>query len=361
MMNTRKVLSAVNRKRFGEFIRYKTTIVTSEEKSKAAQLFEGLANGDRMKLSKAITMIESTRSDHRRISAELISMCLKESGKKNKKQKRIGFTGTPGVGKSTFIETFGKKMIENGHRLAAVDPSSARSGGSILGDKTRMPYLSVADNAYVRPSPNKGDMGGVTKSTLETIILTEAAGYDTCFVETVGVGQSEFMVSEMVDMFVLLSQPGAGDTLQGIKKGIMELADLIIVNKSDGNLEIASKRTSGNLIDALRFVAPKSADWNPQVIRTSCVSLLNIDRIYDTINLYFDKIEKSKRWDKIRTLQQRNWMWRQINNLIIERLHEESDVSEAAESLEKRVLSGEIAPTTAAYEIVDLFLNKPKI
>ncbi|OMH79454.1 putative GTPase [Zancudomyces culisetae] len=214
-----------------------------------------------------------------------------------------------------------------------------------------MQKISTSDNAYIRPSPSGGSLGGVARKTLETIVLTEV------FVETVGVGQSEILVSEMVDMFVLLAQPGSGDELQGIKKGIMELADMIVVNKSDGALETPAKITTRALLDAMRLIAPKAIEWNPPVVRASAYTGYNLERVYDTINTYFQKINESNRWDDIRKTQQSHWMWREVKNLIFERLHQNKEVKSLAKDLEKGVADGTIAPTIAAYAIFEKFVG----
>ncbi|KAJ1943333.1 hypothetical protein EC988_006259, partial [Linderina pennispora] len=273
-------------------------------------LFEGIRNGDRASLARGITLVESTRRDHQKQARKLVSECIKLD---RPRSLRIGLTGTPGVGKSTFIEKFGMMLINMGHRVSvlAVDPSSSRSGGSILGDKTRMQDLSVADGAYVRPSPNSGSLGGVARNTLDSIILTEAAGYDICLVETVGVGQSETMVADMVDMFILLLQPGSGDELQGVKRGIMELADLIIINKADGALEIPAKLTRTEITNALHLMIPRRKSWNPKVVRASAVTGFNLERVWSTIETYFKKLGESGEWDGLRAEQQEKWMWRE--------------------------------------------------
>ncbi|KAJ1891554.1 hypothetical protein LPJ81_005724, partial [Coemansia sp. IMI 209127] len=275
------------------------------------KLFEGIKEGDRGSLSRGITLVESTRSDHREQARELVAACAQVA--QPTRAMRIGLTGTPGVGKSTFIEAFGMMLVNKGHRVSvlAVDPSSKRSGGSVLGDKTRMQELSVAGGAYVRPSPSRGTLGGVARNTLDSIILAEASGYNVCLVETVGVGQSETMVSEMVDMFILLMQPGSGDELQGVKRGIMELADLVVINKADGALASAARQTRTHIMNALHLMVPRKATWTPKAIRASAVTGHNLDRVWDSIQRYFNVLDESGEWDALRREQQQRWMWRE--------------------------------------------------
>ncbi|KAJ1723258.1 hypothetical protein LPJ61_005842 [Coemansia biformis] len=318
-------------------------------------LFEGIRRGDRASLARGITLVESTRADHRQQARELVAACV---GVERPRSLRIGLTGTPGVGKSTFIETLGMMLIRKGHRVSvlAVDPSSARSGGSILGDKTRMQELSVAEGAYVRPSPSRGTLGGVARNTLDSIILAEASGYDVCLVETVGVGQSETMVADMVDMFVLLMQPGSGDELQGVKRGIMELADLVVVNKADGPLELAAKLTRTEVLNALHLMLPRRPSWTPKVVRASATTGHNLDRVWSTVLRFFDELRASGEWDKLRAEQQRKWMWREVSHLLLAALDRDPAVRACARSLEAGVLGGTVAPSAAAEQIVDRFL-----
>ncbi|KAJ1931730.1 hypothetical protein GGF37_007292, partial [Kickxella alabastrina] len=239
----------------------------------------------------------------------------------------------------------------------AVDPSSARSGGSILGDKTRMQDLSVATEAYVRPSPSRGSLGGVARNTLDSIILTEASGFDICLVETVGVGQSETMVSDMVDMFILLLQPGSGDELQGVKRGIMELADLIIINKADGNLELPAKLTRAEITNALHLMIPRRKSWTPKCLRASAATGYNLERVWGSIEKYFEGLRESGEWDGLRAAQQEKWMWREVNHLLMGRINADEAVRAFAKSLEENVRSGEIPPGIAAERVVDKFLS----
>ncbi|KAI8321933.1 ArgK protein [Martensiomyces pterosporus] len=223
-----------------------------------------------------------------------------------------------------------------------------------------MQDLSVADGAYVRPSPSRGSLGGVARNTLDSIILTEASGYDICLVETVGVGQSETMVADMVDMFVLLLQPGSGDELQGVKRGIMELADLIIINKADGALEIPAKLTRTEIMNALHLMLPRRSCWTPKVVRASAVTGFNLERVWSTIETYFEKLRESDEWDSLRSEQQSKWMWREVTNLLMMRINRDPQAKELARSLEKDVISGKLPPGIAAEQIVSRFLSASK-
>ncbi|KAJ2910670.1 hypothetical protein GGI21_000647, partial [Coemansia aciculifera] len=324
---------------------------------RAQALFEGIRQGDRTALARGITLVESTRVDHQQQARELVSACV--GVERERRTLRIGLTGTPGVGKSTFIEAFGMLLLSKGHRVSvlAVDPSSSRSGGSILGDKTRMQDLSVAAGAYVRPSPSRGSLGGVARNTLDSIILTEAGGYDICLVETVGVGQSETMVADMVDMFVLLLQPGSGDELQGVKRGIMELADLVIINKADGALAIPAKLTRTEIMNALHLMIPRRSSWTPKVVRASAVTGYNLERVWETVELYFAKLRESGEWDDLRAAQQEKWMWREVTNLLMARLNSDPQVRKFAQTLQADVIGGVVPPGIAAEQIVDKFLS----
>ncbi|KAJ2516621.1 hypothetical protein GGI11_003399 [Coemansia sp. RSA 2049] len=320
-------------------------------------LFAGIREGNRGSLSRGITLVESTRSDHREQARELVAACVREP--QQKRAMRIGLTGTPGVGKSTFIEAFGMMLVGRGHRVSvmAVDPSSKRSGGSVLGDKTRMQRLSVADGAYVRPSPSRGTLGGVARNTLDSIILAEAGGYDVCLVETVGVGQSETMVSEMVDMFVLLMQPGSGDELQGVKRGIMELADLVVINKADGPLALPARQTRTDIMNALHLMVPRRSTWTPKAIRASATTGHNLDRIWDTVQRYFAMLDTTGQWDVLRTEQQQKWMWREVTSLLLGALERNPKTKEYSRTLEAEVSAGRLPPTVAAEQIVAAFLS----
>ncbi|KAJ2962843.1 hypothetical protein NQZ79_g2099 [Umbelopsis isabellina] len=345
--------------------------------NKSEQLAEQLEQGSRYALAKSITLVESSRSDHRALAQELLSIVLKrQKERKDAKQTfRIGLSGSPGVGKSTFIEVnrqvvklaehelaFGMYLLDQGHKVAvlAVDPSSSRTGGSILGDKTRMTELSRADDAYVRPSPSRGTLGGVARNTNEAIILCEAAGYDVTLVETVGVGQSETMVAEMVDMFVLLVGPGGGDELQGLKKGIVELSDMVIVNKADGKLEDAARSADMDYTSAIKFLQSPSPLWKTKVVRVSSRDNIGIDKSWEIMKSYFDTMTAAHKLAEKRGGQRKVWMWRQITSELVDRLNGDENVKKHVAKLESQVFDGKMTSGQAADSVVDVFLNKVK-
>lgn len=267
---------------------------------------------------------------------------------------RIGLSGSPGVGKSTFIEAFGMKLISKGYKLAvlAVDPSSVRKGGSILGDKTRMENLSRDPNAYIRPSPSRGTLGGVTKNTNEAVLILETAGFDVVIIETVGVGQSEVAVESMVDMFAMLANPAAGDELQGIKRGIVELSDLIIVNKADGELIPKARQAQFEYMSALRYSSPKSSLWRPRVLACSALTGQGIDEVWDTMSEYWRSLENIGELQKRRQQQRIDWMWRLVRDELDHRLQTAVDLKQSLPEIERRVKQGEIAPGSAAQDIL---------
>ncbi|KAI7816524.1 ArgK protein-domain-containing protein [Gamsiella multidivaricata] len=292
--------------------------------------------------------------------AQMVSEQQQEQPIRLGKSFRIGLSGPPGVGKSTFIEAFGMYLLSKGHRVSvlAVDPSSARTGGSILGDKTRMTELSRDTKAYVRPSPSRGTLG-VARNTTEAITLCEAAGYDICLVETVGVGQSETMVADIVDMFVLLVPPAGGDELQGMKKGIMELSDLVIVNKSDGALVDSARNAQIEYTSALKFVKAISAHWKPKVIRVSSMGGPEggIEQAWNTMKEYFDIMESTGELQKKRGNQRKIWMWRQVSSELLDLLNDDAHVREMADELEAKVLRNEVMSGAAAHQIVERFMK----
>eukprot|EP00835_Amoeboradix_gromovi_P004877 NODE_411_length_9170_cov_0.431154.p3 type:complete len:327 gc:universal NODE_411_length_9170_cov_0.431154:6840-7820(+) len=304
----------------------------------------------RVALSRAITLIESSLQSDREKAAELMSR-ISEIQSSKRQSVKIGWSGSPGVGKSTFIETIGLKLCKN-HKLAvlAIDPSSSVTGGSILGDKTRMLHLSNHRNSFIRPSPNKQNLGGVAKMTQQVIKLCEYANYDTIFVETVGVGQSEMTVAEMVDMFVLLCPPAGGDELQGIKKGIVELADLVVVNKSDGHLERAAKDTQAEYTSAIKML--RHGAWKPPVLRASAKTGFGIEEVVDTMYKYIDVMTKSGQLETKRRLQRKQWMWRIAQNMIIDDLH--ASKSEVVAEIESRVMNNKIMAAQGAEQIIKL-------
>ena len=324
--------------------------------SQSDSLAEGVLAGDRRALARAITLIESTRGDHRREAARLLEALLPRSGR----SIRLGISGVPGVGKSTFIEAFGLRLIEAGHRVAvlAVDPSSQRSGGSILGDKTRMPELATAEAAFIRPSPTRGTLGGVARRTREAMLATEAAGFDVVVVETVGVGQSETTVAEMVDLFLLLIAPGGGDELQGIKRGIMEIADLIVVNKADGKLEDEAGRTAAEYQSALQLLRPRSPNWTPRVLLCSALKGKGVPEVWEAVTAYRAALEPGGEIAARRAEQARQWLWQEVQEGLMAALQADPAIEAAAAGLEARVKAGELPATAAAQELLNAFLGK---
>jgi LAO/AO transport system kinase len=318
-----------------------------------SELSKQIVDGDRRALARAITTVESTRADHRDEAAALLTELLPNTGG----AIRIGISGAPGSGKSTFIEVFGLRLIERGHRVAvlAVDPSSTRTGGSILGDKTRMEELARADAAFVRPSPTAGTLGGVARRTREAMLLCEAAGFDVVMVETVGVGQSEVAVAGMVDLFILLIAPGAGDELQGIKRGIIELADIVVVNKHDGELAPAAKTTATDYGSALRLVRSKTSAWTPRVVLASAVEGSGIDELWSTVEDFRSSLEATGDLERRRAEQAREWMWSEVSESLMDSLRHDERVAGLVRRLEKEVTAGELPPAAAAREILDAF------
>ncbi len=323
---------------------------------KTDSLAEGVLAGDRRALARAITLIESTRADHRREAAKLLEALLPRTGR----SIRLGISGVPGVGKSTFIEVFGLNLIEAGHRVAvlAVDPSSQRSGGSILGDKTRMPELATAEAAFIRPSPTRGTLGGVARRTREAMLATEAAGFDVVIVETVGVGQSETAVAEMVDLFLLLIAPGGGDELQGIKRGIMEIADLIVVNKADGKLKDEAGRTAAEYQSALQLLRPRSQNWTPRVLLCSALSGTGVPEVWEAVGAYRAALEPEGEIAARRSEQARQWLWQEVQEGLMAALQADPAVEAAAAKLEAKVVAGKLPATAAAQELLKAFLER---
>jgi LAO/AO transport system kinase len=275
---------------------------------------------------------------------------------------RIGISGVPGVGKSTFIEALGNHVADLGHRVAvlAVDPSSAITGGSIMGDKTRMETLCRREDVFIRPSPAGGTLGGVTRRTRESMLICEAAGFDVIFVETVGVGQSETAVADMTDMFLLMLLPGGGDDLQGIKRGIMELADLVIVNKADGDLAATARHSASDYLSALKLLHPRTRDWRVPVKTCSALEKQGIDVIWQTVEEYSQVIEASGEKSERRAQQAKSWMWSEISESLIAALRHDPKTSQRIDELEQAVIAGRTAPTLAAAELIDIFLEKER-
>ena len=318
-------------------------------------LAKQLVAGDRRALARAITLIESTRPDHRAEAERLLEMLLPHTGK----SIRIGISGVPGVGKSTFIEAFGLQVIAQKHRVAvlAIDPSSRRGGGSILGDKTRMAELGASPEAFIRPSPSGGSLGGVARRTREALLACEAAGFDVVLVETVGVGQSETAVADMTDMFLLLLQPGGGDDLQGIKKGIMEIADLLVVNKADGDLKAAAKRTAHDYQAALRLMRQNSPNWAPEVLQCSALQGTGIAEIWQAIGRYREKLTLSGEIKARRAEQAKAWMWSEVQEMLSGRLRSHKGVRARVAKLETQVAAGKIPASQAANLLLAAFLK----
>ena len=314
-------------------------------------LAERLLDGDRRALAKAITLVESTRVDHGEQAAMLLEQIMPHTGN----SIRLGVSGAPGVGKSTFIESLGNALTEWGHQVAvlAVDPTSAVSGGSILGDKTRMETLSVNPKAFVRPSPAGRTLGGVTRRTRESLLLCEAAGYDVIIVETVGVGQSETAVSDMTDMFLLLLSPGGGDDLQGIKRGIMELADLVLVNKADGDQARLASQTVADYRGALHFMQARTPSWTPQVEFCSALNNKGMDEVWTIVKAFRGALTESGELAVLRAQQARAWMWAETAELLIVGLKNHSAVKSLVPTLESAVLKGELPATVAAQRLIE--------
>lgn len=313
---------------------------------------DGVLNGDRAVLGRAISLVESNRQEHQEKAQQLLVELLPHTGK----AYRVGITGVPGVGKSTFIEAFGTNLTAQDHKVAvlAVDPTSGVSGGSILGDKTRMNQLGRDSNAFIRPSPTSGSLGGVHRKTRETVLLCEAAGFDTILIETVGVGQSETMVANMVDFFLVLMLPGAGDELQGIKRGILELADLIAVNKADAN-EQAAKLARREYRNALHLMRPLSPNWTPDAVICSGLKNNGLDSIWKQIQKHRTIMQDSGELTEKRRNQSHAWMWSMVEQQLLQSFRSHPNVKAALKQLEKQVTSGATTPTSAASELLKAF------
>jgi LAO/AO transport system kinase len=322
----------------------------------ARTLAEKVLAGDRRALARAITLIESTRADHRAEAEALLARLLPASGK----SVRLGISGVPGVGKSTFIERFGLHLIEAGHRVAvlAVDPSSKKTGGSILGDKTRMQDLARSEAAFIRPSPTSGTLGGVARRTREALLACEAAGFDVVIVETVGVGQSETAVADMVDMFLLLLLPSGGDELQGLKKGIVELADLLVINKADGELEAAAGRAAGEYSGALNLLRPATPGWRPPVLTCSALTGAGVAEVWETVGRFRRMQSERGALEAKRARQAKAWMWNEVSESLLAALKADPEVARQLAALEAEVTAGRITPTVAALGLLKSFLGQ---
>lgn len=314
---------------------------------------KGVLDGKRAQIARAITLVESTRPQHRSLAQELLTQLLPHSGR----ARRIGISGVPGVGKSTFIDALGTMLTGLGHRVAvlAVDPSSTRTGGSILGDKTRMERLAVDPAAFVRPSPTAGTLGGVAKATRESIVVMEAAGYDVVLVETVGVGQSETAVANMVDSFLLLSLARTGDQLQGIKKGVLELADVLAINKADGPHERDARSAARELAGALRLMHPADAAWTPPVLSCNARESSGLDEVWDRLEQHRTLLDSTGRLSAKRRDQQVDWTWTMVQDELLDRLRAHTEVRLLAPGLEQGVREGTLTATSAAERILEAF------
>jgi LAO/AO transport system kinase len=319
----------------------------------AHELVDGVLSGDRAAVGRAVTLVESTKPDHRADARRLLDALAPHAGG----AQRVGVTGVPGVGKSTFIEALGSMLTAVGHRVAvlAVDPTSTVTGGSILGDKTRMPRLSNDPSAFVRPSPSAGTLGGVTRSTRETMMVLEAAGHDVVLVETVGIGQSETVVAAMVDFFLVLMLPGAGDELQGIKKGVLEMADLIAVNKADGDNVPAARTAVRDYSSALRLTHPTSPTWNPPVMTCSGQNGDGLEDLWGRIVDHRSLMTATGEWDDRRRAQRLAWMWSMVEDRLLDSLRADPAVLGLLMAAEAEVLDGLTTPSAAAERLLEAF------
>ncbi len=321
-----------------------------------AQLVEGVLAGSRTALARAITLVESRRADHREQAQELLATLLPHAGS----ARRVGISGVPGVGKSTFIDALGTSLTSAGHRVAvlAVDPSSTRSGGSILGDKTRMSRLAVDDAAFIRPAPTAGTLGGVTQATQEAMVVVEAAGYDVVLVETVGVGQSEVAVADMVDTFLYLTLARTGDQLQGIKRGILEIADVIAVNKADGPHADDARRAARELAGAIRMLRGTGTGWQVPVLTCSATEGTGLDEVWAKVVAHQEQLAADGELERRRQRQQVRWTWRMVRDTLEHDLREHPAVRKLAPELERAVQAGELTPSLAAQQILDAFRDR---
>ena len=314
------------------------------------ELAAAVRSRDRAALPQAITLVESTRPDHREQAQQLLLALMPDAGTGH----HVGITGVPGVGKSTTIEALGMHLIEQGHRVAvlAVDPSSTRTGGSILGDKTRMPQLAAHADAYIRPSPTSGTLGGVAKATRETIVLLEAAGFDVILVETVGVGQSEVAVANMVDTFVFLTLARTGDQLQGIKKGVLELADIVVVNKADGEHLREARSAARELSGVIRLIYPRETLWRPPVLTMSALEGTGLEELWETVERHREVLSDAGEFEARRRAQQVDWTWQMVRDTVLDRVLSNPAVRKVRAEVERQVLAGELTPAMAAQQIL---------
>jgi len=320
-----------------------------------SELAARVRDGDRRALARAITLVESTRPDHRSEADALLTELLPATGS----SQRVGISGAPGAGKSTLIEALGLHIVNRGLSVAvlAVDPSSSRTGGSILGDKTRMGELTRQPGAFVRPSPTGGTLGGVARRTREALLLCEAAGFEVVVVETVGAGQSEVAVEAMVDCFLVLVGPGSGDDLQGIKRGIMELADIVVVTKADGDLRRPADITAADYASALRLLRPKTPEWTPTVVQCSALTGTGIDDLWATVERFGEALRATDALTRRRADQSRAWMWTEVGAGLLDRVRTAPHLTDLAAGLERDAVAGRIPPTVAADRILEAFLD----
>jgi LAO/AO transport system kinase len=330
-------------------IRHRKNILPADDYVK------GIINGNINILSQAITLIESSLPEHNLLAQQIIEKCLNHSGK----SIRIGITGVPGVGKSTFIEALGMEIVNSGNKLAvlAIDPSSEKSKGSILGDKTRMERLATHQNAFIRPSPSAGSLGGVARKTRETVILCEAAGFNTIFIETVGVGQSETSVHSMVDFFLLLMLAGAGDELQGIKRGIMEMSDAIAITKADSSNVIKANLAKAQYQNALHLFPPTESGWTPKVLTCSALENTGILAVWELINDYISQTSENEYFEKNRNKQSLYWMYETINEAIKKNFYCSDAIKEKLKTIEKDILDNKVSSFKAAKILLDLYFG----
>ena len=325
------------------------------ESANISSMASAIRSGDRATLARAITLVESKRADHQATAHRLVQELLRTSGK----AVRLGITGAPGAGKSTTIDALGTYLTGTGHKVAvlAVDPSSTRTGGSILGDKTRMARLGQDPNAFIRPSPSSGTLGGVAAKTRETMLICEAAGFDVVVVETVGIGQSETAVSDMTDFFLALMIPGAGDELQGIKKGVVELADMIAVNKADGDNVARARVAAADYRAALNILAPRSPNWSPPVVTFSALTDNGVPELWKQVEAHRAAMTKSGELAARRREQQVKWMWSMLEERLTARLRTDPAVRTKLKAAEAAVADGKLAPTLAVEQIAALIEN----
>jgi len=323
-----------------------------------SDLYNGLLSKDRFALSRAITLIESEKEEHKKKAKELIGLCISN----DKSSLRIGVSGSPGVGKSTLLESLGLFIIQRKETPAvlAIDPSSNKTKGSILGDKTRMNLLSISDKAFIRPSPAGSTLGGVAKKTRESIILSETTGYSPIFVETVGVGQSEIAVHSMTDLFILLIQPGSGDEIQGIKRGIMEIADIIVINKADGTNMAKAQTTYNHYANALKLFGQKENGWNTRILMTSAIDNNGIDELFDLIKEYESFIKSNGYYEKNRKLQNLNWFEDYLFKKILNVYKSDSILSNQFKEMENKISKGVLSPYQAGDLLFNLLLKNRK-